>query len=283
MTQAMTQATAHTMKYVQLEITTRCNFACFYCAGRDMPQQDMAWATFTDIVDAIAVPGATVSLQGEGEPTLHPRFWDMVAYVHSKRHRPYTIINGSRVDVPRIARLFPQIGFSIDTLNPAIAEKIGRYNLPKVLANLEALCTAMGPQRIVLMTVNLGQPLDELNAWAKQRGFASHVVQPLKTKADYARRYERQLVRAAGGSGTTARHAPGDATAAAKVPRTCRFLHQDLMRYHTVQGLALPCCFIKDTEGIESIADLRSQLQQGIVPKGCAGCEELQAVEAVSL
>ncbi len=111
----------HDMKYVQLEITTRCNYACFYCAGRDMPQQDMAWDTFAGIVDAIAEPGATVLLQGEGEPTLHPRFWDRVAYVRSKRHRTYSIINGSRVDVPRIARLFPQIGISLDTLDAAMA------------------------------------------------------------------------------------------------------------------------------------------------------------------
>ena len=276
MTQAMTQATAHTMKYVQLEITTRCNYACFYCAGRDMPQQDMAWATFTGIVDAIAVPGATVSLQGEGEPTLHPRFWDMVAYVHSKRHRPYTIINGSRVDVPRIARLFPQIGISIDTLDAAVADKIGRYNLPKVLANLEALCSAMGPQRIVLMTVNLGQPLDELTAWAKQRGFASHVVQPLKTKSDYARRYEKLLVRVPAPNGVKS-EVPSTPAA---IPRTCRFLYQDIMRYYTCSGLALPCCFIKDTEGIYSIAGLRTALGQGRVPKGCAGCDELLPTSA---
>lgn len=269
--------TRHAMIYRQLEITTRCNYGCFYCAGRDMPQQDMAWDTFTGIVDAIEKPGATphatVSLQGEGEPTLHPRFWDMVAYVHRKGHVPYTIINGSRVDVARIARLFPQIGISLDTLDAAIAEKIGRYNLPKVLANLEALCTAMGPQRIVLMTVNLGQPLGELKAWAKQRGFASHVVQPLKTKADYARRYEKHLVRAPTKASTPA--ATTDVTS-----RTCRFLHQDLMRYYTCTGLALPCCFIKDTEGIESIAGLQTSLAQGHVPKGCAGCDELRPAAA---
>ena len=50
------------------------------------------------------------------------------------------------------------------------------------------------------------------------------------------------------------------------------------MRYFTVDGLALPCCFIKDTVGIESIAGLRSALQQGSVPKGCAGCDELRAI-----
>lgn len=253
--------------YSQLEITTRCNFACFYCAGRDMQQQDMAWDTFTGIVDAIAQPGSTVSLQGEGEPTLHPRFWDMVAYVYSKRHTPYSIINGSRVDAARIARLFPQIGVSLDTLDAAVAEKIGRFNLSKVLANLEALCAAMGPERIVLMTVNLGQPLDALRAWAQQRGFASHIVQPLKTKADYARRYEHHLVRS-----------PCTGSVEAATARTCRFLHQDLMRYYTVNGLALPCVFIKDTVGIESIAGLRSALQQGSVPKGCAGCDELRPI-----
>ena len=270
------------MLYRQLEITTRCNYGCFYCAGRDMPQQDMAWETFTGIVDEIAEPGATVSLQGEGEPTLHPRFWDMVAYVHRKGHMPYSIINGSRVDVARVARWFPQIGVSLDTLDPAIAEKIGRYNLPKVLANLEALCTAMGPQRIVLMTVSLGQPLAELKAWAQQRGFAGHVVQPLKTKDDYARRYEKHLVRIVPSFAPAGQPiaATSEIAAQTPVPRTCRFLHQDLMRYYTVTGLALPCCFIKDTEGIESIAGVQTSLAQGDVPKGCAGCDELRPVAA---
>ena len=264
--------------YSQLEITTRCNFACFYCAGRDMPQQDMAWDTFTGIVDSIAQPGSTVSLQGEGEPSLHPQFWDMVAYVHTKRHQPYTILNGSRVDVQRISRRFPQIGISLDTLDAAVAEKIGRFNLAKVLANLEELCAAMGPQRIVIMTVDLGQPLNDLRAWVQQRSFASHVVQPLKTKADYARRYEKLLVRAPATAVVDAK----TTSSPAATPRTCRFLHQDLMRYYTCNGLALPCCFIKDTQGIESIAGLRTALGQGRVPKGCAGCDELRPSVAAS-
>ncbi|MHB1198393.1 MAG: radical SAM protein [Polaromonas sp.] len=261
--------------YSQLEITTRCNFSCWYCAGRDMPQQDMAWSTFTSIVDAIAKPGSTVSLQGEGEPSLHPRFWDMVQYVRLKGHAPYTIINGSRIDAGRIAQQFPRIGISLDTLDPVVAEKIGRHNLPKVLANLDALRAAMGPKRIVVMTVDLGQPLDALKSWVQQRGFASHIVQSLMRKNDYAQRYPQALVQPV--TWHTKPHSPIPTE-----PQTCRFLHQDVMRYHTWSGLALPCCFIKDTQGIESIEGLRGMLARGQVPAGCAGCRELGLVEKQS-
>lgn len=256
--------------YSQLEITTRCNFSCWYCAGRAMPQQDMAWSTFTAIVDAIAQPGGTVSLQGEGEPTLHPRFWDMAQYVRGKGHVPYSIVNGSRIDAGRTAQMFPRIGISVDTLDAGIAEQIGRHNLPKVLANLDALCAAMGPQRIVVMTVDLGQPLAALKAWVRQRGFGSHIVQPLMRKGDYAKAYPQAQPQPVTWHAKPLGAAPG--------PQTCQFLHQDAMRYYNWSGLALPCCFIKDTQGIESIEGLRSLLAQGHVPAGCAGCRELKPV-----
>jgi molybdenum cofactor biosynthesis enzyme MoaA len=257
------------MMYSQLEITTRCNFACFYCAGRDMPQQDMAWSTFTRIVDAIDQPGSTVSLQGEGEPSLHPQFWDMVLYVCNKGHVPYTILNGSRVDADRTAQLFPRIGISLDTLDPVFAHKIGRYNLHKVLANLEALHAAMGPQRIVVMTVDMGQSLAALKDWVRQLGFTTHIVQPLMRKADYAQRYPQVLAQP-----ITLHANPSLARA-----QTCRFLQQDAMRYYTWTGLALPCCFIKDTQGIESIVGLRTLLAQGHIPAGCKGCRELRSMD----
>lgn len=260
-------------RFTQLEITTRCNFSCFYCAGRDMQQQDMTWETFTNIIDALPLhhplsQPTTVSLQGEGEPSLHPQFWEMVDYVRHKGHVPYTIVNGSRLDPVRIAHSFPRIGISLDTLDPAVAEKIGRHNLSKVLANLEALCMAMGPQRIVVMTVNLGQPLDDLRTWVKQRGFGDHIVQPLRGKQDYAKRYGRH---------TTQPDAPPIvAPPPSRQPQTCRFLQQDRMRYYTWDGQELPCSFIKDTQGIPSVTGLRTMLSEGHVPPGCAGCRELK-------
>lgn len=166
---------------------------------------------------------------------------------------------------------------SIDTLDAEVAEKIGRHNLPKVLRNVQALCAAMGAKRIVVMTVDLGQPLDALRDWVHQRGFAEHIVQPLMRKDDYAQRYPQVL--AAPTAKPVAWHAK-PSSALAPQPQTCRFLHQDALRYHTWQGLELPCCFIKDTTGIESIEGLRTQLEQGHVPAGCAGCRELSPVAA---
>ena len=61
---------------------------------------------------------------------------------------------------------------------------------------------------------------------------------------------------------------------------TTRFLNQQLVRYYTRTGLALPCCFIKDTEGIELIGGLQTSLAQGQVPKGCAGRDELRSAAA---
>ncbi len=243
-----------------------------------MAQQDMAWETFTAIVDAIAQPGSTVSLQGEGEPTLHPHFWDMARYVRQRGHQPYSIVNGSRIDARRIAGLFTQIGISIDTLDPATAEQIGRHNLPKVLTNLEDLCTAMGPKRIVVMTVDLGQPLAELKAWVAQRGFGRHVVQPLMRKTDYAVGYPQHLPQST--VLPPVRLQSPVSARAVNQPLTCQFLHQNIMRYHTVQGMALPCCFIKNTSGIESIEHLRNQLAHGNTPIGCLGCSELRPVAA---
>lgn len=249
-------------RYHQIEVTTRCNFDCFYCAGRDMVQQDMPWERFAAIVDGIAGPGATVSLQGEGEPSLHPRFWDMVAHVKQRGHVPYTILNGSRIDAARIAANFPAIAVSVDTLDEAVAERIGRHNLPKVLLHLAELVLAMGANRIEIMTVDLGQPLQAVRRWAREAGFRRHVVQPLQPKADYGRRYPVR----------------GPRPLASRGPMGCRFVERDLMRFYPLQGVALPCAFIKDATGIESVEGLKAQLGRGQVPVGCTGCTHLRPV-----
>jgi len=59
--------------FAQIEVTTICNFDCYYSAGRDMEQRHMEMDVFARILTRFApFTGMTVSLQGEGAQTLHP-------------------------------------------------------------------------------------------------------------------------------------------------------------------------------------------------------------------
>jgi MoaA/NifB/PqqE/SkfB family radical SAM enzyme len=244
--------------FVQIEITTLCNYHCFYCAGRSMAQRHMEWTMFEPIVSHLPRNGCRVSLQGEGEPLLHPLFWQMVEYTTRHGFLPYTITNGSRIDAARLASHLPKVGISIDTTDPDEAERMGRHKLDKVLANLDALISCMGPQRIVIHTVDYGQPLDALAAYLKERGLHRHLIQPLQTKDDYARRY------------------PGRVASPTQVPSyRCGYLRRRSVRYFNIDGIELPCCFIKDTKEFTSAQQLRRELAQRKVPGPCTGCREL--------
>lgn len=241
----------------QIEVTTHCTFTCFYCAGRDMAQRHMEWPVFEKILANIPSGLHDVSLQGEGEPTLHPRFWDMVTGVKARGFVPTTITNGYEIDTARMAAELPSVAVSIDTLDEAEASRIGRLKLPRVLASLDRLLAAMGPERIRIMTVDYGQDLSALRAYLRQKRLHQHIVQPLQRKDDYARRYPERV------------------SAAGRYHYHCHFLHAPVMRFYDINGLELPCCFIKDSTGFRSIDALAADLAQRVVPQPCAGCREI--------
>jgi len=262
--------------FAQIEVTTICNFDCYYCAGRDMEQRHMEMDVFARILTRFApFTGMTVSLQGEGEPTLHPAFWDMARAVRNHGLRAYTITNGSRVDAAQFASSLHSVGVSVDSLDADEARRIGRYNLPKVLANLESLVQAMGPMRVTVHSVNYGQDIEPLRAYVRSLGVQRHIVQRLQAKDDYVRSYSDKT------------RQPGDAAAQPIVfaPRrampmlehySCSFLDTPRMRYYDIDGTEMPCCYIKDTTVYTSIDDLRQTLSLRQVPAACAGCRELR-------
>lgn len=243
--------------FVQIEISTHCNFTCFYCVGRDMAQEYMSTKQFDAIMARLPPGQHLVCLQGEGEPMLHPHFWEMVDRVRAGGHVPYTITNGSRIDPEKVAAAFPKIAVSIDTLDPIEAERIGRKKLDKVLHNLDRLIEHMGANRLVIATVDYGQPLDALKAFVRTKGIGEHMVQPLQVKADYRRRY------------------PDQPPPQERYGNRCRYLEQPLHRTYGMDGRAYPCCYIKDPTGFESADALKASLAGGAVPPCCRGCREI--------
>jgi MoaA/NifB/PqqE/SkfB family radical SAM enzyme len=244
---------------VQIEIGTHCNFKCFYCVGRDMPQRYMPMETFSAILDRLPPGRHRVSLQGEGEPTTHPHFWEMVALLKARGAIPYTITNASVIDPRRAAREFPKIGVSLDTVDPSEGRRIGRYKLERVMENVEALVQAYGdPAKVIVHTVDYGQDIAPVRQWLTGLGITKHYPQPLQSKDDYAYRYPD------------------------KVPRNrpecryrCRYVEAPIMLYYDIQGVEMPCCFIKDSAKFVSTEEIRASLARREVPDCCSGCREL--------
>jgi MoaA/NifB/PqqE/SkfB family radical SAM enzyme len=245
---------------IQIEITTRCNFDCFYCAGRDMQQKDMPFDDYLGIMNThlarYGVP-RQVSLQGEGEPTLNKSFFKMAEHAARIGSEPFTITNGTYKYPEHFAEMFPSVGISVDTLDPAEAHNIGRYNLDRVLEFVDAIDKLT---KVIIFTTVASPSSGGVAEWCRTRGF-THFVQPLQTKPDYQYRYPQQQ--------QVTLHQPPKQFA-------CKYLATDMFRYYAIDGVKMPCCFIKDTSQYVSIADLQQQLSLHKTPHSCQGCMHLK-------
>lgn len=239
---------------LQIEITTRCNFDCFYCAGRLMRQGDMSYGRFREILQRQVVENGipkVVSLQGEGEPTLHPDFFRMAQLVREVGSKPYTITNGTHKHPEHFFGLFANVGVSIDTLDAAVARQVGRYNLKRVIAFVESLASHL---TVVIHSVAHKDHTPSVAAWCLERGYV-HVVQPLQLKADYRRRYADRV----SAPGSTGRF-------------SCGYIAGDRLRYFTLDAQELPCPFIKDVGLYPGLSAMRNHQKTGAWPACCIEC-----------
>ncbi len=139
------------VEFAQIEITTRCNFTCGFCAGRHMPQQDLSRADFNAIL--AQWPNLTaIEIQGEGEPLIHPDFFALL--IDAKRRCPEavlsTISNGSLFNASNIERLLQSplnhLWISLETLNPLEFKRLRGGKLSRVLRGLRLLLAAKRAQ-----------------------------------------------------------------------------------------------------------------------------------------
>lgn len=239
---------------VQIEITTRCNFNCFYCVGRNMVQADMPFRLFETILDdhvsQYGVP-EEVSLQGEGEPTLHKDFFAMAKRILQIGSKPYTITNGSFSRPESFWGLFSTIGVSLDTLNPETSEKIGRLNLSKTLSFIQEVRKRV---HVNVYTVAIAPDVRRISEFCRVHGL-KHIVQHLQAKPDYRYRYEDKSTRFS-----------------RPEPFSCRFLRDPVMRYYNLDGVVMPCCFIKNTTDLPPLNVMEDMESRRIMPKVCSGC-----------
>ena len=82
-------------RQVQIEITNRCNMDCSMCPREvlEIELEHMDWSKFVAVVDKLTEQ-ENITLTGWGEPFLHPRIFDMIAFCKERGHRVMITSNG---------------------------------------------------------------------------------------------------------------------------------------------------------------------------------------------
>lgn len=115
--------------FANIEITTRCNLHCAYCARTILGRQgtDMTPETFSRLLGLL--PHAyRITLVGLGETLLHPRIVEFVAQASSQGRRVAIVTNGMVLDKNLSRQLLDagldSIAFSIDGSNQDAASEV---------------------------------------------------------------------------------------------------------------------------------------------------------------
>ncbi len=186
------------LAYVQMEPVGQCNLRCQMCPiqfRQDGPPYGppafMAFDTFTRLLDQFTGL-RTLHLQGLGEPMMHPRFFDMVAYAVARGVRVttnsnLTLLNASRAEKCVTSGL-DELHVSIDGATAETYERIRvRGHFDRVVRNLERVQEARrrlgsATPHVHLVMVVMQQNLHELpslvrlgHEWGVEKIFVQHL------------------------------------------------------------------------------------------------------------
>jgi radical SAM protein with 4Fe4S-binding SPASM domain len=180
--------------YVQIEPVGQCNLRCEMCPIQfraERPPAFMPFETYTRLIDQFPRL-RELHLQGLGEPLMHPRFFDMVAYAVGRGITVTTNTNLTLLTRKRAERCVASglsaLHGSIDGAKSATYERIRRRGrFARIVANLAHLVEAReraggGQPRIQIVMVIMRQNLRELpalvrftHAWGADSLFVQHL------------------------------------------------------------------------------------------------------------
>lgn len=259
-----------TDRQVMIEITTNCNFDCDYCYRKHYESKMMSFDDVKRIVDEWKDHSTKITfvLAGEGETMTHPRFWDIVEYIRGTKHHLTMITNGSAINEHNARQMrgkFDRVAVSLDTMDPVLAEQVGRHFHDKVIAGIRLLSQLQIP--LMIMTTDFGQDIDPVREFINTlpTRVVEHRVQALYTKHDYATSYTM--------FSPTIPLIP-------ESPRRvmCPLASSGTFVAYDVNGIKTPCCYIKDKStytGYEQLVSILSDPSNTTIPTTCRGCRLL--------
>lgn len=151
--------------HAEIGITNKCNHKCRFCTldwithGCDT----LSYNVMKDCLDDLHALGTkSIYFAGEGEPTMHPQYADIIQYANQKNLKQSVSTNGSQY-IPSIAeKTLPCLSwmrFSLDAATPtshAYIHGVSENEFPKILKNI-ANCVEL--KRKHNYTVDIGVQL----------------------------------------------------------------------------------------------------------------------------
>ncbi|MEW5802093.1 MAG: radical SAM protein [bacterium] len=113
---------------IRLETNRACNLRCRYCYAEreETLENELSFETWIDIVRQAKELGVnSVVVTGGGEPTLHPRFRDLVSYIHSLGIIPVIFTNTVTMSRELAEFLYEKnvsVMGKLDSLRPSIQD-----------------------------------------------------------------------------------------------------------------------------------------------------------------
>ncbi|MBZ5588347.1 MAG: radical SAM protein [Acidobacteriia bacterium] len=162
-----------------------CTFDCLYCqygwtppdsaSGPDGPGLPSPQEVFAAVESALAgldEPPSYLTFSGNGEPTLHPRFGEIVDGVSALRDRlapgarTAVLSNSTRVHDPRVREALARLDVRIMKLDAGTEETFRRFNRPPEGVSLaEVLDGLRSLDGLTIQTLVAEGPDGNANAW----------------------------------------------------------------------------------------------------------------------
>lgn len=134
---------------VELHLTDRCNLRCAWCTDKELRKNKATLDVnvATSLFRELGKHGTGVTLEGGGEPTLHPQFREIVT-VGEKFGVDMGLISNGIVDISDCADKLKWIRISLDssTVEEYMIEK-GVDCFERVLENLKQISAVRNPEK----------------------------------------------------------------------------------------------------------------------------------------
>ncbi|MFH1131087.1 MAG: radical SAM protein [Pseudomonadota bacterium] len=130
------------VEFIEVDLSTRCNFNCVYCYGRRINAVDLDPETFKMAIESFPEV-KYLEMHGEGEPLLHPQFFELSDYARKRRIKCSLFTNGSLLDDEMVECILDadleKIVVSIDTADPKRFQLVRGGSLEQVYEGIKKL------------------------------------------------------------------------------------------------------------------------------------------------